>query len=69
MAKIDWSKFPVVPGFDALQTKWDIQAQIRRETEGMTKEEIREYYRKSSEELRIEREQFQAEQEAIYDKN
>jgi len=48
MTKFDWSNFPVVPGFDALQMKADIQAEILRETEGMTREEVREYFRKES---------------------
>ena len=61
MTKIDWSKFPVIPGFDALKTKWDIQAQIYEETKDMTSEEVREYFHKSSEELRREREQYRAE--------
>jgi hypothetical protein len=55
MTKLDTDWYPeVIPGFDALQTKWDIQAEILRETEGMTREEVREYFRKGSEEFQAE---------------
>ena len=50
MTKLDTDWYPeVIPGFDALQTKWDIQAEILRETEGMTREEVRERRRQASE--------------------
>ena len=58
MTTFDWSNFPVIPGFDALQVKAEVQAGILRETEGMTDEEVREYFRKGSEELRNEGEQY-----------
>lgn len=41
--------FQVIPGFDVLQWKTDTQAEILRETEGMTNEEVREYLRKGAE--------------------
>jgi len=44
--KTDWYPEPI-PGFDVMQMKWDIQAEIIRETEGMTREEIREYFRQA----------------------
>ena len=37
------------PGLDPVEMKRKVQAEIRRETEGMTPEEIREFYRKGSE--------------------
>jgi hypothetical protein len=60
MATFDWNNFPVIPGFDALQMKAEVQAEILRETEGMTDEEVREYFRRGSEELRKEGEQYRA---------
>ena len=54
MTKFDWSNFPVDPDFDALKMKADIQAEILRETEGMTRVEVREFFRKESEEFRAE---------------
>ena len=58
MRSNDWSNFPIVPGFDALKMKAEVQAEILRETEGMTDEEVREYFRKGSEELRKEGELY-----------
>ena len=56
----DW--YPeVIPGFDALELKAKIQAEILRETEGMTREEVREYFRKGSEEFQAEIKQRRAE--------
>ena len=49
MTKLDWNNFPVIPGFDVLQTKAEIQAAILRETEGMTQEEVRKYFRQAAE--------------------
>jgi len=64
MATFDWSRFPVIPGFDALQMKAEVQAEIIRETEGMTDEEVREYFRKGSEELRKDGERYRVEKAA-----
>ena len=55
---INWDNFPVIPGYDPVQCKREAHAQTRYETEGMNKEEIREYYRKNSEELQREREAY-----------
>ena len=52
MTGIDWSKYPVIPGYDPVQSKREAHARIRRETEGMTREEVREYFRKGSKEFR-----------------
>ena len=51
MTKIDWSKFPPIPGFDCVKMKREIQAEIYEETKHMTREERREYTRKASEEF------------------
>ena len=49
MTKIDWNKFPVIPGFDAIECKRRIQAEILRENDGMTREQIRERQRHACE--------------------
>jgi len=54
MTKLDLSKIEPIPGFDSLKWKRERQAEIYRETEGMTREEVREYFRKGSEEFRAE---------------
>ena len=51
MTKIDWSKFPPIPGFDSIRMKREIQAAIYEETKHMTPEERQEYTRKNSEEF------------------
>ena len=59
MTKIDWNRFKPIPGFDSLKLKAEIQAEILRETEGMTGEQILDFFRKESlefqEELRLRR--------------
>ena len=60
MTKINWSDFPVIPDFDVLQWKRETQAEILRETEGMTDTEVREYFRKGSEEFQAERKRYLA---------
>ena len=47
--KIDWSKYPPIPGFDCVKMKREIQAQIYEETKHMTWEERREHTRKAAE--------------------
>ena len=55
MTKHDEYLYPdPIPGFDVLKWKQENQARIRRETEGMTDTEVREYFRKGSEEFRAE---------------
>ena len=54
MTKIDWSKYPPVPGFDSIKMKREIQAKIYEETKHMTREEKREHTRKASEAFREE---------------
>ena len=44
----DWTS-DVIPGFDVLQWKQENQARILRETEGMTREQIRERLRQAVE--------------------
>ena len=48
MMKLDLSKIKPIPGFDSLKWKREAQAEIYRETEGMTRKEIREYFRRGS---------------------
>jgi len=48
----------VIPGFDVLKWKQETQAEILRETEGMTQEEILAYFRKGSEEFQKEAELY-----------
>jgi hypothetical protein len=54
MTKLDLSQFKPIPGFDCLKWKDETQAEILRETKGMTREEVREYFRKESESFRAE---------------
>jgi hypothetical protein len=56
----DW-QLGMMPGFDPLEMKAKIQAEILRETEGMTGAEYLAYLKKSSEDMRKEREQYWAE--------
>jgi len=51
--KTDW-QHDIIPGYDPVQCKREAHAMIREETKGMTKEEIREYFRKGSEHFREE---------------
>ena len=51
---------PPIPGYDPVKCKREAHAQTRRETAGMTKEEIREYYHKSSEEFHREKAEYRA---------
>ena len=59
------SEIKPIPGF--VSKKWlrKRHAQIRRETEGMTDEQIRERELQASERMRKEREQYWAEQAAL----
>jgi hypothetical protein len=47
-----WDRFPVIPGFDCLKMKHDIQAKIHEETKNMTQEQRMEYYRAGAKKLR-----------------
>ena len=55
-----------IPGFDPVQWKRQVHAEIQRETEGMTKEEVREYFRKGSEEFREEMKRLRSERKNRY---
>jgi len=46
---IDWDQYPVIPGFDPVKWKREVHDEIRRDTKGMTREEVREYYRRGAE--------------------
>jgi len=48
MTKINWDKFPPMPGFDCVRMKREIQAAIYEETKNMTSEEYLEYIRNES---------------------
>ena len=50
MTKLETDWYPeVIPGFDAIECKRRIQAEILRENEGMTNEQIRERRRQAVE--------------------
>jgi len=49
--KIDWSKYPPIPGFDCVKMKREIQAKIYERTKDMTSEEYLEYVRKRAEQF------------------
>jgi len=50
----DW--YPeIIPGFDALEWKAKVQAEILQDTEGMTDEEILAYFRLASERAALRR--------------
>jgi len=49
-----------IPGFDVVKWKREVHAQIQRETEGMTEEEVLEYFRKGSEESQKRRAEYRA---------
>ncbi len=58
MTKYAWPD--VIPDFDVWKWKEETQAEILRETEGMTREEVREYFRTGSEEFQKELAQIRA---------
>jgi len=53
----------VIPGFDVLKWKQEIQTEIYEETKDMTTAELIEYFRKGSEDFREEQRLRQAERE------
>jgi len=61
MTGIDWSKYPVIPGFDVLKWKAETQAEIYQKIKDMTSEEQIAYFCKGSEAFREERNRFRAE--------
>ena len=58
--KADWYPEPI-PGFDALEWKWKIQAEIYEEIKHMTPEEQREHTRKGAERFDTEIKRLRAE--------
>ena len=54
MTKFDWSRIKPIPGFDSRKWLRKVRTQILRDTEGMTSEEVCEYFRKGSEEFQEE---------------
>jgi len=65
MTTLDLSKIKPIPGFDCVQMKREIQAQIYQETKDMTTEEWLDYVRKGSEEFRTKVNRFRAERTAL----
>ncbi len=53
-----------IPGFDPVTWKRQVHADMMRETEGMTKEEIREYFRRESEKFEADMARIRAERTA-----
>ena len=62
MTKFDLSQIKPIPGFDSQKWPRKVRAQIQRENEGLTREQIRERELQASERMRKEREQYWAEQ-------
>lgn len=58
MTKFEWPE--PIPGFSCVKMKQEIQAQIYRETKGMTDEEVREYVRQGAERFDADMEQRRA---------
>jgi hypothetical protein len=58
MANFDLSQLKPIPGFDSRKWIRKRHAEIQRENEGLTDEQIRERLRQSSEYMRKEREQY-----------
>jgi hypothetical protein len=48
----------IIPDFDVMKWKQETQAKILQETEGMTREEIRKYFRQASERAAIRRKEL-----------
>jgi hypothetical protein len=60
MTKLETLCSDIIPDFDVLEWKRETQAEILRETKGMTDVEVREYFRKASEEFQAAGERYQA---------
>ena len=62
MTKLETDWYPeVIPGFDALEMKAKVQAEVLQETAGMTSAEILKFFRRESEEFQEEIKRCQAE--------
>ena len=55
MTTLDLSTIEPIPGFDCVAFKRQVQAEIYRETKGMTDEEVREYFRLADERAALRR--------------
>ena len=55
MTTLDLSTITPIPGFDCVAFKRQVQAEIFQETEGMTDEEVREYFRLADERATLRR--------------
>jgi hypothetical protein len=62
MTKFDMSQIKPIPGFDSQKWLRKRRAEIQRETEGMTREQIHERRQQATDRMRKEREQYWAEQ-------
>jgi hypothetical protein len=60
MTKLDTLWQDIIPDFDVLKWKQETQAEILRETEGMTNKEVCAYFHKASEEFQAEGKRYQA---------
>ncbi|MFA6242213.1 MAG: hypothetical protein WC655_14865 [Candidatus Hydrogenedentales bacterium] len=47
-----WKRFPVIPGFDCVQMKNDIQAKIYDEIKGLSSEELVAYFNRAGRRFR-----------------
>ncbi|MCL2744073.1 MAG: hypothetical protein FWE67_09490 [Planctomycetaceae bacterium] len=50
----------LIPGFDCVEWKREVHAKFQRETEGMTEDEVREYYRRGAERFDKERAEYRS---------
>ena len=69
MMKHELAQPQVIEGFSVLKMKQEIQAEIYRETEGMTNEEFRAYIREGAEKFRKEIECCRAERKLAESKS
>ena len=58
MTKLEMIQPEIIPGFDCLRWKQERQAQILKETEGMTVEQLLERFRQASERAAIRRKEL-----------
>jgi len=59
MTKLNDDWFPeIIPGFDPLALKEKVQEELLTDTEGMTREEIREYFQLASKRMDLRRKAY-----------
>jgi len=64
MTKIDWSKYPPIPGFNSLEWKRETQKKIYEEIKDMTWEEQRERLCRNSEAFQESQYRYRTERKA-----